>query len=198
MREQLLRLREADKLHKSQEHVRYFAKYDALTGLLNGHAIHLKLEQCVKEAGSDHSQIVVLFIDLDHFKPVNDRYGHVAGDQILKITAKRMQHQVRSEDCVGRLGGDEFIIILPGLSREASVLKVVERIPRTVEEPIEIEVGVLVNVTASIGLSRYPADGSSTEMLISHWDMAMYRVKGSGGNAFALFRADPLKEREKD
>jgi diguanylate cyclase (GGDEF)-like protein len=164
--------------------------------LLNRHAIHLKLEQCVKEAESDHSQIVVLFIDLDHFKPINDRYGHAAGDQILMITAKRMQHQVRSEDCVGRLGGDEFIIIQPGLNLETKVLKVVERILRTVEEPIEIEAGVRVNVTASIGLSRYPVDGTTSEALISRSDMAMYRVKGSGGNAFDLFRADDVKDKD--
>jgi diguanylate cyclase (GGDEF)-like protein len=194
VREQLLRVREADRLHKSEEHIRYLAKYDALTALLNRHAIHLKLEQCVKQAESDHSQIVVLFIDLDHFKPINDRYGHAAGDQILKITAKRMQHQVRSEDCVGRLGGDEFIIILPGLGRESSVLKVVERILRAIEEPIEIEGGSRVNVTASIGLSRYPVDGITSEALISRSDTAMYRVKGSGGNAFELFRADGVKD----
>jgi diguanylate cyclase (GGDEF)-like protein len=196
VREQLLRLRESEKLRKSEEHVRYLAKYDALTGLLNRHAIQLKLDQCVREAESDHSQIAVLFIDLDHFKPVNDRYGHAAGDQILKITGKRMQHQVRSEDCVGRLGGDEFIIILPGLNLEASVLKVVERILRTVEEPIEIEAGVRVKVTASIGLSRYPIDGTTGEALINRSDMAMYRVKGSGGNAFDLFRTDEVKDED--
>ncbi|MGA2539828.1 MAG: GGDEF domain-containing protein, partial [Terracidiphilus sp.] len=149
-----------------------------------------------KQAESDHSQIVVLFIDLDHFKPINDRYGHAAGDRILKITAKRMQHHVRSEDCAGRLGGDEFIIILPGLSLDRNVLKVVERILRTIEEPIEIEGGARVNVTASIGLSRYPVDGSSSEALISRSDMAMYRVKGGGGNAFDLFRPDNIKDEE--
>ena len=196
VREQLLRLQESTKLRKSEEHIRYLAKFDALTGLLNRHAISSKLEQCVKQAETDHSQIVVLFIDLDHFKPINDRYGHAAGDRILKITAKRMQHQVRSEDCVGRLGGDEFIIILPGLSLDSNVLKVVERILQTVEEPIEIEAGASVNVTASIGLSRYPVDGTSSEALISRSDMAMYRVKGSGGNAFDLFRADNVKNEE--
>ncbi|MGD0135905.1 MAG: diguanylate cyclase [Bryobacteraceae bacterium] len=196
VREQLLRLQESEKLRKSEEHIRYLAEFDALTGLLNRHAISGKLEQSVKQAESDHSQIVVLFIDLDHFKPINDRYGHAAGDRILKITAKRMQHQVRSEDCVGRLGGDEFIIILPGLSLDTNVLKVVERILRTVEEPIEIEGGARVNVTASIGLSRYPVDGTSSEALISRSDMAMYRVKGSGGNAFDLSRADDAEDKE--
>ncbi len=189
LREQAIRWREAEMLRKSEEQVRYLARHDALTGLLNRQAIHLKLEQCIKQAEADHSQLAVLFIDLDHFKPINDRYGHAAGDQILKITAQRMQHQVRSDDCVGRLGGDEFIVILrPGLSMETDVLKVVDRILRAVEEPIEIECGDRVNVTASIGLSRYPMEGTSSEALISRSDMAMYRVKRSGGNAFELFQ----------
>jgi len=193
VREQLLRLREAHKLRKSEEHVRHLANYDALTGLLNRHSIHLQLEQCVQKATADHSSLAVLFIDLDHFKPVNDRYGHAAGDKILKITAKRMQHMVRPEDIVGRLGGDEFIVILPGLELETDALKVVERILRAVEKPLEIDDGVRVSVTASIGLSRFPVDGTSSEVLISRSDIAMYRVKGSGGNAFELCRAGDIK-----
>jgi two-component system, chemotaxis family, sensor kinase Cph1 len=193
LREQLLRLREAQKLHKSEEHVRYLANYDALTGLLNRHSINLRLEECVQKATADHSSLAVLFIDLDHFKPVNDRYGHAAGDKILKITANRMQHKVRPEDILGRLGGDEFIVILPGLKLETDALKVVARILRAVEKPIEIGNGVRASVTASIGLSRFPVDGSSSEALISRSDMAMYRVKGSGGNAFELCRADDIK-----
>jgi diguanylate cyclase (GGDEF)-like protein len=193
VREQLLRLREAQKLHKSEEEVRYLANYDGLTGLLNRNSIHLQLEECVKKATADQSSLAVLFIDLDHFKPINDRYGHAAGDKILKITAKRMQHMVRPGDIVGRLGGDEFIVILPGLKLEADALKVVERILRAVEKPIEIENGVRANVTASIGLSRFPMDGTSSEALISRSDMAMYHVKEVGGNAFELCRADDIK-----
>jgi two-component system, chemotaxis family, sensor kinase Cph1 len=193
LREQLLRLREAHKLHRSEEHVRYLGTYDALTGLLNRHSIHVQLEQCVQKATVDGSSLAVLFIDLDHFKPINDRYGHAAGDKILKITAKRMQHMVRPEDIVGRLGGDEFIVILPGLELETDALNVVSRILRAVEKPIEIEKGVRASVTASIGLSRFPVDGTSGEALISRSDMAMYRVKGSGGNAFELCRVHDIK-----
>jgi diguanylate cyclase (GGDEF)-like protein len=193
VREQMVRLRESEKLRKSEEHIRYLANFDTLTGLLNRHAIDLKLKRCINKAESDHSQIAVLFIDLDQFKPINDRYGHAAGDQILKITAKRMEHQLRSDDYVGRLGGDEFIILLPGQNLETDVLKVVRRILRALEEPIEIEGGALVNVTASIGLSRYPVDGSSSEILISRSDLAMYRVKESGGNAYDLFRIGDVK-----
>jgi diguanylate cyclase (GGDEF)-like protein len=192
LREQAIRWRKAEMLRDSEKQVRHLAKYDTLTGLLNRHSVYVKLEQCIKEAESGSSQLVVLFIDLDHFKPINDHYGHAAGDQILKITANRMQNQVRSDDCVGRLGGDEFIIILPsGPSVETAVLKVVERILRAVEEPIEIiDSGARVNVTASIGLSRYPIDGTSSEELISRSDAAMYRIKRGGGNAFELFQAD--------
>jgi diguanylate cyclase (GGDEF)-like protein len=195
VREQLLRLRAAHKLHKSEEHVRHLAKHDALTGLLNRHSIHLQLEQCVQKATADCSSLAVLFIDLDRFKPVNDRYGHAAGDKILKITAERIRHTLRPEDIVGRLGGDEFIVILPGLKRETDALKVVERILRAIEKPIEIENHVRASVTASIGLSRFPVDGTSSEALIDRSDMAMYRVKGSGGNAFELCRADDSKDR---
>jgi diguanylate cyclase (GGDEF)-like protein len=94
------------------------------------------------------------------------------------------------------LGGDEFIIILRGLSLETNVLAVVGRILRAVERPIEIEEETRVNVTASIGLSRYPIDGTTSEALISRSDMAMYRVKGSGGNAFDLFQADEVKDED--
>jgi diguanylate cyclase (GGDEF)-like protein len=193
LREQAIRWREAEMLRQSEEQVRYLAKYDTLTGLLNRHAVYVKLEQYIREAESGHSQLAVLFIDVDHFKPINDRYGHAAGDQILKITAKRMADQLRSDDCVGRLGGDEFVIILPsGPDIEAAVLRIVGRILRAVEEPIQIDSGARVNVTASIGLSRYPIDGTSSEVLISRSDAAMYRIKQGGGNAFELFRDDHI------
>jgi len=194
VREQLLRLREAHKLHKSEEHVRHLANHDALTGLFNRHSIHVQLEEFLRKATVDCSSLVVLFIDLDQFKPINDRYGHAAGDKILKITAKRMQHMVRPEDIVGRLGGDEFIVILPGLKLETDALKVVERILRTVEKPLEIDNGVRVSVTASIGLSQFPVDGRTSETLINRSDVAMYRVKASGGNAFELCRKDDTKD----
>jgi two-component system, chemotaxis family, sensor kinase Cph1 len=197
LREQAIRWREAEMLRKSEDQVRYLAKYDTLTGLLNRHAVYVKLEQCIREAEAGNSQLAVLFVDLDHFKPINDRYGHAVGDQILKITAQRMQDQVRSDDCVGRFGGDEFIIILPsGPGMETAVLKLVGGILRAVEEPIEIDSGARVNVTASIGLSRYPIDGTSSDVLISRSDVAMYGIKRGGGNAFELYRADVAKDED--
>ncbi|MGI9145935.1 MAG: GGDEF domain-containing protein [Chloroflexota bacterium] len=121
----------------------------------------------------------------------NDRLGHGGGDQILRIVAQRIQHQVRAEDFVGRLGGDEFIVILPGVC----------------EASLTIEQDIYINITASIGrshatdasscrgcslgrLSQYPADGTSSEALVNDSDAAMYRVKRNGGNALEHYQAD--------
>jgi diguanylate cyclase (GGDEF)-like protein len=112
--------------------------------------------------------------------------------KILKIT---VQYVVRPGDIVDRLGGDEFIVILPGLELETDALKVVERILRAVEKPLEIDNGIRVRVTASIGLSRFPVDSTTSEALISRSDMAMYRVKGSGGNAFELSQAGDIEDK---
>ena len=190
LREQLLRLREAQKLRKSEERVRYLAHHDSMTGLINRHSINLKLDQCVKDAAANQSSFAVLFIDLDHFKHFNDTLGHAVGDRILQIVAKRMQHQVRSEDIVGRLGGDEFIIILLGVRPENDLMQTVARILRSVEEPLGIEDEPHIQISASIGLSRYPIDGTTSEVLVSRSDMAMYRVKRGGGNACEVFREE--------
>jgi len=190
LREQMLAVQEARRLRKSEERVRYLAHHDTLTGLINRHSIQLKLDQCVKAAEADQSSFTVLFIDLDNFKHYNDSLGHAAGDRILEVAAMRMQHQVRAQDVVGRLGGDEFIVILPGLPEEEA-FQVAMRILRAVKEPLEIDHHTPVGITASIGLSRYPEDGATGEALVSRSDLAMYRVKRSGGNAFEVFsRAD--------
>ncbi len=190
LREQLLRLREGLRLHKSEARVRYLAHHDTLTGLLNRHSIHLKLEQCVKDAAANESPFAVLFIDLDRFKHHNDTLGHAVGDKILTITAKRMQHQVRGEDVVGRLGGDEFIILLRGLRGDGDIEQAVGRILTAIEEPLGIDQEKTVKITASMGLSRYPADGRSGEELVSRADLAMYRAKRGGGNACVAFQAE--------
>jgi diguanylate cyclase (GGDEF)-like protein len=160
-----------------------------LTGLYNRYSLTTRLDDIVKRASEDRSSFVVLFIDLDRFKHFNDRLGHAAGDKILKIVAKRIQFQVRDGDVVGRLGGDEFIVVLLGLQTEEDLVQAVGRILAGIEEPLEIDRDIRINITASIGISRYPADGTTSDTLVNRSDVAMYRVKRSGGNAFALSRA---------
>jgi two-component system, chemotaxis family, sensor kinase Cph1 len=189
LRELLLRLQNALKLHESQAHIRYLAHHDSLTGLINRHATRLKLDACINEAAAGNSSFTVLFIDLDHFKHFNDTLGHAVGDSILKIVAERMQHQLRQEDVVGRLGGDEFVIILSAMPTESDLSAMIARILNSIKLPMRIGDHTDIRITASIGISRYPADGVSGDALLSRSDTVMYQVKRSGGNAFELCSA---------
>lgn len=186
LRELLLRLQAAQKLNESQKQIQYLAHYDSLTGLINRHSIRLKLDEFVNNAAASHSSFAVLFIDLDHFKHFNDSLGHAAGDNILKIAGERMQHQLRDEDVVGRLGGDEFVIILSGARSEADLSPLIARILTSISQPMRIKDNLPINVTASIGISRYPVDGLTSDALLSRSDHVMYQVKRGGGNAFEL------------
>jgi chemotaxis family two-component system sensor kinase Cph1 len=185
LREQLLRLHAAKKLHESEKHVRYLAHHDTLTGLFNRHSIRLKLDQFVKEAEADQSSLAVLFIDLDHFKHLNDTLGHATGDTILK-----MEHHVREGDVVGRLGGDEFIVILPRVRGEADLSQMTARLLGSIREPIASGDQEPITITASIGISRFPVDGETSDALLNRSDAAMYQVKRGGGNAFDICLED--------
>jgi diguanylate cyclase (GGDEF)-like protein len=133
-----------------------------------------------------------LFIDLDHFKHFNDSLGHAVGDTILKIAGERMQHQLRDEDVVGRLGGDEFVIILSGARSESDLSPLIARILNSISQPMQIEDNLHINLTASIGISRYPVDGVTSDALLSRSDHVMYQVKRSGGNAFDVSLTGPV------
>jgi diguanylate cyclase (GGDEF)-like protein len=187
LREQLTVLRAAQRAHDSQERIRYLATHDALTQLGNRISLQQAIEQNIAAAGARHGSFGVLFIDLDDFKTFNDTLGHAAGDEILKIVAARILRQVRAEDFVGRLGGDEFVAVIPG-ANDAYAFKAAARILRAIQEPLNLPASDMpLKVTASIGLSRYPADGTTTSELLSRSDIAMYRVKVKGGNALASF-----------
>jgi diguanylate cyclase (GGDEF)-like protein len=181
-------------MHYSIERKRYQvqlehqANYDALTGLPNRNLLHDRLRQAVYSQRSPRN-IAVVFMDLDHFKFVNDSLGHSTGDKLLKGMAERLRAVLREGDTVGRVGGDEFVLILNDQSNEEVIFRAMQRITAKVAEPIEIE-GKEMYVTASAGISLYPQDGPDVDTLLKHADAAMYRAKEHGRNNFQFYTSE--------
>jgi diguanylate cyclase (GGDEF)-like protein len=171
-----------------QEELERQANYDGLTGLPNRNLLHDRLKQAV--FGQRHVRsIAVVFIDLDHFKFVNDSLGHNAGDKLLQYVAERLQSTVRDGDTVARLGGDEFVVILNDQGREDVIFRAMQRIVTKLAEPVRINDHEL-NVTCSAGISVYPQDGPDVETLLKNADAAMYRAKAKGRNNFQFFTSE--------
>ncbi|HLY07888.1 MAG TPA: EAL domain-containing protein [Planctomycetota bacterium] len=176
----------AELTRRKQAHLFHIAHHDMLTGLPNRQLFQDRLRQAVSKAARDRSHLAVLFIDLDHFKTVNDTLGHGAGDQILCTMARRLERCVRASDTVARLGGDEFTVILAELSRAADAAVVADKILRTLAEPVELK-GRPVRVSGSIGISQFPEDGDDWETLVQQSDSALYHAKESR-NRFQFFQ----------
>jgi diguanylate cyclase (GGDEF)-like protein len=174
-----------------QEELERQANYDGLTGLPNRTLLHDRLKQAVYSQRNVRS-IAVVFIDLDHFKFVNDSLGHNAGDKLLQYVAERLQSAVRDGDTVARLGGDEFVVILNDQGREDVIFRAMQRIVSRVSEPVRINDHEL-NITCSAGISVYPQDGPDVETLLKNADAAMYRAKSTGRNNFQFFTAEMNK-----
>lgn len=163
-------------LYDNQRELDYLAHHDALTGLANRSLFFQRLEQRLAGAEGDQRAFAVLFVDLDRFKDINDRFGHALGDQVLQIVARRLLHGVRSSDVVARLGGDEYLVLLSGIASETALGELLDKLMRSIGEPISVD-GVSLNVGASIGYSLYPRDGDNAEDLVNRADHSMYRVK---------------------
>ncbi len=181
-------------MHYSIERKRYQvqlehqANYDALTGLPNRNLLHDRLRQAVYSQRLPRS-IAVVFMDLDHFKFVNDSLGHSTGDLLLKGMAERLRTVLREGDTVGRVGGDEFVLILNDQSNEEIIYRAMQRIAAKVSEPITIE-GKELYVTASAGISIYPQDGRDVDTLLKNADAAMYRAKEHGRSNFQFYTSE--------
>lgn len=159
---------------------------DALTGLANRSLLRDRLSQAVSYAHRYEHPIWVLFVDLDRFKFVNDTLGHQAGDILLTAVSSRLQAAVRDTDTVARMGGDEFVLILPERTDAGLSTHIVQRIMEAIAQPLTIE-GHEFFVSCSIGVAVYPADGDTPEELIKHADIAMYRAKEIGRNNFQFY-----------
>ena len=163
--------------------VEQIAFQDTLTGLPNRSLLTDRLLQAMAMASRTGTMLAVCFIDLDGFKAVNDRFGHAAGDRLLQVIGQRLQDCMRSKDTVARLGGDEFVLVLTQLHAESECQRILERVLRAVEQPVELGPGETGMVSASIGVAFCPKDGHDPDALMKRADAAMYAAKRAGKNA---------------
>lgn len=174
-------------LQETQEVLLHRATHDPLTGTANRAHFQHRTQQALESLGADE-HLALIFIDLDKFKHVNDTFGHHAGDQLLQEVARRLGRVVRATDLVGRVGGDEFTVLLPRISAVPDAELVATKVLGVLAEPFRIA-GQTVRLTASIGCAVAPLDGQTAEVLQQHADLAMYRVKHTGGNQVLPFEA---------
>ncbi len=182
-------IRYAIERKRAEERLTYLAQYDQLTGLVNRSLFRDRLIQAMARSKRVQQPLGLMLLDLDHFKPVNDTMGHNVGDQLLKHVALRLHDCVREVDTVARMGGDEFTIILEGLTCEEDITLVAQRITTSLAEPFHLgEHHAAISV--SIGITVYPTDDHEIDELLKHADAAMYRAKQHGGNSFEFYVPD--------
>ena len=169
-------IRDVTEIKENEERLVYLAYHDPLTALYNRKAFMERLEEELAYAARYHQERVLLFIDLDKFKAVNDTFGHDTGDALLAAVAKRMRRQLRETDIIARMGGDEFCILLNNPER-VSAEAVVKRVAEAIDMPYELDGRTIDFVSASIGVKRYPGDATTSEDLIKAADSDMYREK---------------------
>jgi len=171
---------------QAEDRINRLAHHDPLTGLLNRYSFEERLEQALRTARRSQQPLAVMFIDLDHFKDINDTIGHHAGDAVLMQVARRLMTLSRESDIVARLGGDEFVVILSGLQKSTDATPIAEKILHTLGQPY-VTSSDEVHSSSSIGISIFPMDGDSAELLMQHADTAMYHVKSQGRNGYQFF-----------
>ena len=178
-------IRYAIERKRFEEHLTYLAQYDHLTGLVNRILFRDRLVQATARSKRMQQMIGLMLLDLDRFKLVNDTFGHDMGDELLKAVSERLKTCVREVDTVARMGGDEFTIILEGVSSEQNILVVAKRITESIATPFELK-GHCISIGISIGITIYPQDDHPVDELLKHADTAMYQAKQRGGSAFHL------------
>jgi diguanylate cyclase (GGDEF)-like protein len=168
--------REVTELRRAEQALEHLAGHDPLTDLPNRHRLQRELQFAIAHAAQTGDGLAVLYLDLDGFKEVNDRGGHDAGDRLLREVTERLQHGLRQGDMVARVGGDEFVALLPGC-RSAEAARLVADGLRARLRPSYMLPEGLFELDASVGIACYPADGSDPDALLAHADRAMYAAK---------------------
>jgi diguanylate cyclase (GGDEF)-like protein/PAS domain S-box-containing protein len=171
---------------RAQELVSYQAYHDILTDLPNRILLRDRLDVAIGQARRRGGEVAVMFVDLDRFKVVNDSLGHLRGDELLRQVADRLKQTIRKADTLARVGGDEFILLIPELSERVQAEVVASKFLRCLTDPFTVE-GHTLHVSASIGIAVFPGDGETIDDLMRHADMAMYQVKAAGKNAWHFY-----------
>lgn len=172
---------------QQQHRLEHIAHYDVLTQLPNRLSLFDRLESAIVDAKNRHHSLAICYLDLDSFKPVNDNFGHNAGDEVLKTVAKCLLSMVRKHDTVARLGGDEFVILLTDLVKREDCERLLDRILEQIARPIQLE-NTLAQVTASIGVTLFPQDNVDAASLLKHADQAMYEAKKAGKSRYCFYQ----------
>jgi len=170
----------------SEEQVRYLAHHDVLTGLPNRGVAERRLREAMQQSTRSGQPVAVLFIDLDRFKTINDSLGHQTGDALLKQVAQRLRESIRDADVVSRFGGDEFVVLLNGVTGSGEALQIAQRLRASLGTPYLVD-ALELNVSCSIGIAMFPDDAADMDELMRHADTAMYQAKASGRDSVYFF-----------
>ncbi len=185
-------VRLAEESERQRREIERMALHDPLTGLLQMRVVQNTIDLAIGQAAKSGSKVAVLFIDLDGFKQVNDRHGHAAGDHLLRAIGKVLNSVVREGDTVGRLGGDEFLVVLDDQTGPEAAEATARRIVQELRRPVAYE-DALLQVGASVGIAMYPEHGANAGALQQAADTAMYDVKRTGKGGYAFCNAEPVR-----
>ena len=174
-------------LKQSEARLDHLVHYDPLTHLPNRRLLQTRLQHALDHAERQGHRVAALFIDLDRFKTVNDSLGHPAGDALLVALTRRLGERLRDDDTLGRLGGDEFLLLLEHLQRPEDAATVAQDLLRLLEQPFRLPSGHEIYIGASVGISLYPDDGDSVTDLVKHADVAMYQAKQEGSSTYRFY-----------
>ncbi len=180
--------RDISKRRENEEKIEKLQYFDALTLLPNRMMLRLRVEHDINMSKRKKEKVAILFLDIDHFKHINDTLGHAVGDELLIEVSKRLKTMLRQEDTLSRQGGDEFVIVLPSVKTEG-VAHVAKKVLQAIEQPIKLHDHELI-ITASLGIALYPEDGVDIETLFRCADTAMYLAKQNGRNTHCFFTAE--------
>ena len=178
---------------RAEQTIRYQAYHDLLTGLPNRALFKDHLSMAISQARRRGESLAVMFMDLDRFKVINDTLGHVMGDNLLRAVARRLKHCLRAEDTLARIGGDEFLILIPNINSKDEAQAVAEKLVNSFKKPFNIE-NYELYVTGSVGITYYPEDGENIDALIKNADVAMYHAKSTSNGYFQPY-SNGMEER---